>query len=87
MTGTPATSGIPGSPADGESAPVIRVIAGNPTPTELAAVTAVLTGLAAEDGGQRMPVEPAVRSAWSASQRQLRREIVPGPGVWHRPNL
>ena len=70
-----------------EVAPQLRVLAGNPTATELAAVTAVLTALAAEDDGKRMPAAPAVRSAWSASQRQLRREIVPGPGAWTRQDL
>jgi hypothetical protein len=87
VTDTPATDDTAGPPANGESAPLIRVIAGNPTPTELAAVTAVLAALAAEDDGQRMPAEPVVRSAWSASQRQLRREIVPGPGAWNRHDL
>ncbi|MHA6667320.1 acyl-CoA carboxylase subunit epsilon [Homoserinimonas sp. A447] len=76
------------SPADGvEPAPQFRVLAGNPTPTEIAAVTAVLSALAEEGEGQRMSAEPAARSAWSLSQRQLRREIVPGPGAWNRQDL
>jgi len=74
--------------SDGASeAPEIRVLAGNPTPTELAAVTAVLTALAEEEGGKRMPEPPTTRSAWSISQRQLRSPIVPAPGAWTRQPL
>jgi hypothetical protein len=70
-----------------EEAPAIRVLAGNPTPTELAAVTAVLSALAEEERDKRMPVAPAVRSGWSLSQRQLRSPIVPAPGAWVRRGL
>ncbi|MEX1078624.1 MAG: acyl-CoA carboxylase subunit epsilon [Homoserinimonas sp.] len=69
-----------------EHAPEVRVLAGNPTATELAAVTAVLTALAEDEDGQRMPVTSPPRSAWSLSQRQLRSEIVPGQGAWNRQN-
>jgi hypothetical protein len=68
----------------GGGSPEIRVLAGNPTATELAAVTAVVSALVAENDGQQMATVPAVRSAWSFTQRQLRREMFPGPGAWNR---
>lgn len=73
--------------ANGGSQPDIRVLAGNPTATELAAVTAVLSAMAAEEDGKRMSAVSPVRSAWSLSQRTLRRAIVPGPGSWNRQIL
>jgi hypothetical protein len=66
--------------------PQLRVLAGNPSATDLAAVTAVVSALVAEDQEQRM-AEPSARSSWSLSQRPLRRELVPGPGAWNRGNL
>ena len=69
------------------TAPELRVLAGNPSATDLAAVTAVVSALVAEDDGQRSTATHSVRSAWSFSQRQLRREIVPGPGAWNRGKL
>jgi len=67
--------------------PDFRVLAGNPTPTELAAVTAVLSAMVEEADGRRMPVATPARNAWSLSQRALRRAIVPGPGAWNRQIL
>jgi hypothetical protein len=69
-----------------DDAPQLRVLAGNPTATELAAVTAVVSALAAEHEGRRITV-PQPRSAWSHSQRPLRREIAPGAGAWNRWQL
>jgi hypothetical protein len=61
--------------------PSIRIIAGNPTPEELAAVTAILAHAleeAAED--QEQPV--VRRSAWDRSRAALRSPLQPGPGAW-----
>jgi hypothetical protein len=57
-----------------------RVVRGNPTPEELAALIAVVSARgAAEDA-------PApVRSAWAAPQ--LRRPLTPGPGAWRASAL
>jgi hypothetical protein len=67
------------SPAEAD----IVVISGDPDPIELAAVTAVLSGvldeLAAERGRQEQAVGP---SAWQRSQRSLRAPLHPGPGAW-----
>ncbi|MDK1328430.1 acyl-CoA carboxylase epsilon subunit [Arthrobacter sp. zg-Y1143] len=70
---------FPESPAPG--APLLSVVAGNPTDEELAALAAVVAGLAAEEA-----VLPAPRPAhriW-ARRRMLRLEPTPGPGSWRR---
>lgn len=68
-----------------DRAPAIRVISGRPTPSELAAVTAVLASLEAERAAEtaaRRP-SPAV-SAWEQTRRALRTPIITGPGQWAR---
>ena len=66
--------------ADG---PLLRVVAGSPTPEELAAVTAVLTALEAEAAAQvRTTPRPPLASGWSARSARLRRPLDRGPGRW-----
>ena len=56
--------------------PVLRVVRGDATPEEVAALVAVL---AARGGG--VPEEPPAPSAWS--RPQPRRPLpLPGPGAW-----
>jgi hypothetical protein len=65
--------------------PVLRVVHGDATPEEIAAVLAVLLSRsAASDVGtppRRVP------SAWADRSRQLRRPLFPGPGAWRRSAL
>lgn len=58
--------------------PLLRVVSGDPTPEELAALVAVV---AARSGGA---VEPprAPTSRWAARGLLLRRPLHPGPGAW-----
>ena len=60
----------------------IVVLSGAPDAEEMAAVTAVLTGvldeLAAEQG-RRLQGGP---DAWARSQRGLREPLTPGRGAW-----
>ena len=64
--------------ATSQPAPQLRLVRGDATPEEVAALLAVLT--AASAGGQ----EPAARrtSAWSDRARAVRRPLHPGPGAW-----
>jgi hypothetical protein len=55
-----------------------RVVAGNPTEEEIAAVVAVLTAVAAAHPAE--PEQP--RSGWAAYWRSVRAPIQPGPGKW-----
>jgi hypothetical protein len=62
---------------------LLRVLAGSPTPEELAAVTAVLTALEAEAAAEvRTTPRPAPASGWSARSARLRRPLDRGPGHW-----
>jgi Acyl-CoA carboxylase epsilon subunit len=63
----------------------LRVIRGDATPEEIAAVVAVLTARSAADSGAPPP-RPAP-SAWADRSRLLRRPLFPGPGAWRRSGL
>jgi hypothetical protein len=60
----------------------LRVVRGNPTPEELAAVLAILEVAATEEaaagGGKAEP-----RSTWNRGHGQLRSGISPGSGQWN----
>lgn len=60
------------------------IVTGDPTPEELAAVTAVLTALITEQDEQDRRRQQGHRGpdAWQRSQRQLRTTLHPGPGAW-----
>jgi hypothetical protein len=66
-------------------APVLRIVAGQPTAEETAAVVVVLSALA----GQRAPAAAPglARSPWSARSRLLREPVSPGPGGWRASAL
>ncbi|UXN25409.1 acyl-CoA carboxylase subunit epsilon [Curtobacterium flaccumfaciens] len=63
----------------------VRVVSGDPSPEELAAVVAVLqrqADEAAAAGRAAVVVEP--RTGWDAAARGLRRPLDHGPGAWGR---
>jgi phage terminase large subunit GpA-like protein len=62
----------------------LRVVRGTPDEAELAALTAVVAGLAAAD---RRPAEPEHRSAWADHRRMLRGQTSHGPGAWRVSGL
>jgi hypothetical protein len=57
--------------------PVLRVVRGDPTAEELAALVAVVASLSG-------PATPAARRTpvWNAPARLQRRVLRPGPGAW-----
>jgi hypothetical protein len=59
--------------------PHLRIVKGDPTPEELAALVAVLAG---RGGGEEQSSEPIPVGAWSDRSRQLRRPLRRGPGAW-----
>ncbi|WP_445257133.1 acyl-CoA carboxylase subunit epsilon [Nocardioides aurantiacus] len=73
-------TGSSSSEADESSVetPLLRVVAGDPTPEELAALVAVVA--ASASGGT--PDAPAPRSEWSARHRLVRGPHRHGPGAW-----
>lgn len=66
-------------PADQTDRPVPRVLAGNPTPEEMAAVTVVLTlvAQAPEPAAAAIPI-----GGWADPSLRLGRTLPPGPGAW-----
>ena len=69
-----------GAPADEAPArPVLRIVRGEPTPEELAALTAVLAATGS-GGGEPEPERP--RSLWADRVSLVRRPLVPGRGAW-----
>ena len=70
------------SAAEAADAPAITVIGGNPTASELAAVTAVIAALAQEQSDDDRSASEPTTSAWQRSQRSLRPALEPGPGAW-----
>jgi hypothetical protein len=65
--------------------PVLRIIRGNATPEEIAAVVAVL--LARSAAADAPPPARPAPSAWADRSRLLRRPVHPGPGAWRRSAL
>jgi hypothetical protein len=65
--------------------PVLRVVRGEPTEHELAALVSVLAARAA---ARASAVDtPAHPSAWGAPAARLRRPVYPGQGAWRRSAL
>ena len=62
-----------------EEKPLLKVVKGTPDDYQLAALTAVIAGLASA-----APVEekPTQRSEWANPARRVRRPLQHGPGAW-----
>lgn len=58
----------------------IKVLRGNPTAEELAAVVAVVAAVASRSGNDGAP--PRKRGGWTARERGVRGPLHPGPGGW-----
>ena len=66
------------APQETSGRPVLRIVRGDPSPEELAALTVVL---AAASGGGEEP-ERGPRSFWADRASLVRRPLQPGPGAW-----
>jgi len=65
--------------------PLLRVVRGDATPEEIAALVAVL---AARGGESDAPARPSsVKNTWSDRSRLLRRPLATGPGAWRTSSL
>jgi hypothetical protein len=62
--------------------PVLRVVRGDATPEEVAALVAVVASLGAPQAPARAP-----RPEWNAPRRLVRRPLHPGPGGWRASAL
>ena len=61
-----------------DTRPPLRIVRGNPTPEELAAIAA----LVAAGGGDDVPAPRVRRGGWNDPSGQHRRELLPGPNAW-----
>jgi hypothetical protein len=66
-----------------EQRPLLRVVRGDPDEAEIAALTAVVAGLAVQ---QAEPAPPR-RSAWADRAALVRRPLHAGPGAWRASAL
>ncbi|TFC78974.1 acyl-CoA carboxylase subunit epsilon [Cryobacterium cheniae] len=90
---TPANAPTaPGEPRSSEASapetpevpavPGLRFVTRGVTPTEAAAVSAVLHGLVREESDHLRQAPVRGQSAWQRSQRSIRVPLTPGPGRW-----
>ena len=70
----------------GRDRPVLRVVRGDASPEEVAALVAILMASRPAGGEARSRVRSASDS-WSDRSRLLRRPLFPGPGAWRRSVL
>ena len=80
MTG-PASDA--GETPSAEERPVLFSVKGDASPVEVAALVAVLQGIAASSS----PPAPRPRSTWAAPQRRVRTPHAWGPGAWRASAL
>ncbi len=69
---------------DATSEPVLRVVRGEPTDDEVAALVTVVAALAARSAAG---VTEPPRSQWRNRARNIRPPIGPGPGAWRASGL
>ena len=69
-----------GQQAQEPQRPLLRVVRGEPTAEELAALVAVLTAPASAPTGRELPT--AARSDWHDPARLVRRPLHVGPDGW-----
>ncbi|WP_246078787.1 acyl-CoA carboxylase subunit epsilon [Modestobacter excelsi] len=64
---------------EGTPAPLLRVVRGQPTPEELAALTVVVAALAQQQRPRRRPTPVG---AWASRTEAVRTPLRHGPGGW-----
>jgi hypothetical protein len=69
----------------GDDRPILRVVSGDATPEEIAALVAVLVTRSA-DAEASGPAR-SVSGPWADRSGQIRRPQSPGPGAWRRSAL
>ncbi|WP_432506324.1 acyl-CoA carboxylase subunit epsilon [Kineococcus arenarius] len=65
----------------------LRIERGHPEPEELAALTVVLTRLAAAPAAPAVPPPPPPASSWADRRRALGLDPAPGPDGWRASAL
>ena len=65
-----------------DTRPVLRIVKGDATPEEVAALVAVIASMS----GAEAP-EPKPRSSWADPARRMRTALPHGPGAWRSSGL
>jgi hypothetical protein len=65
--------------------PLLRVVRGDATPEEIAALVAVLAARGGEGDARSQP--RSVKNTWSDRSRLLRRPLATAPGAWRASAL
>ena len=73
--------------SDRPDRPVLRVVSGNPTPEELAALLVVVGARSAGASAAAAAAARRPRSAWNDPARLVRRPVHPAPDGWRRSAL
>ena len=63
-----------------QAPPLLRIVKGDPTPEEVAALVSVVSALAA--GAQASSGQARPKSQWASHARRLRGTHRHGPGAW-----
>ena len=66
-----------------EPLPPLRLVRGDATPEEIAALVAVLSAA----GAAGDPAPPRPRSQWASRERAVRQPLAPGRGAWRASAL
>ena len=69
----------------GDDRPILRVVRGDATPEEIAALVAVLLARSAD--AEALGQARSVSGSWSDRSGQIRRPLSSGPGAWRRSAL
>lgn len=75
---------------DESTEPVLRVVKGEPTAEELAAVLSAVSARlagAGTTGGRASGTDATGEHGWAAYWRRLRHPVRPGPGAWRASGL
>jgi len=75
------------SASGSDSAPFLRVVRGDASAEEIAALVAALQVIAVSAGSVGAEEEPRTVRRWNDRSRLLRPAIHPGPGAWRRSAL
>jgi hypothetical protein len=76
-------AGTASTEPDAEKPVLLRVVKGDPTPEEVAALVAVVQAMAAPV----VPPPKPPRSEWSAAHRKVRASFASGPGGWRSSGM
>ena len=63
--------------------PVLRILRGDATPEEVAALVAVIASMS----GGTAPAKPQPRSTWADPARRMRTTLPHGPGAWRASGM